>query len=365
MSDGIETIRNAGADDVSVRKTIETGDDDTATVTLEVTAECDEPLAVRLTEPALADVPDDDVDLRADHGPDPPRPEDGTVLEGGLEAGETCTVVYRVRNVDEDRFRRLDVDPGIETEADGPAPLEEVVDREGSEAVRRLVEGRADSLTDRGTDPGAGDTPGVGVQPAEGSGVSEAPRTAGADPVDGEPARAAEAVEDADADSAGTDAGGVAEALLDELRAGEVDDEVAGALREELRVGRSHDVRIKHLQRQVSDLAAYADILETFVDGHGTLGEAFDQLLADLQRVDGEVASLRDDLEELSETVSGEIDAVRTDVAALEDGRDDVRDRLGAAEDGLAGADARLEALESFTDRLSDVFESVDEDGGR
>lgn len=242
MSDGIETIRNADVGDVAVRKTIETGDDDTATVTLEVSAHREEPLVVQLTEPVLADVPTDDVDLHEEYGAEHWRLDDGAVFERRFDGGESCTTVYRVRNVDEERLRHIDADPEIEVEADAPGDLDDVVDREGSEAVRRLIEGRADSLT-----VGA-DRSGTSAETPDGiPGTSDGIDEAATDPSD--------ASDD------------IAAALLAELQAGEVDDEVASQLRDELRVGKSHDVRIRHLQRQVGDLQGNLTAFEERLDG--------------------------------------------------------------------------------------------------
>lgn len=394
MTDGIETIRTASANDVAVRKTIETDADDTATVTLEVTAERDGPLAVRLTERALADVPDDDIDLRAGRGAEHWQLEDAAVFERTLDGGESCTVAYRVRNVDEDRFRRLDADPDIRVETDSGVEtdvstvLDGVVDRDGSDAVRRLVEGRADSLTDpRNSDAEAGDVPASprasdadGTDSAAGAGSTDSTGTVdgadsagdagdpGADGVRG-PAEAPAAVEpegtneEGDAGEAAAPSGSVAAALLEELRAGEVDDGVADELREELAGGKSRDVRIRHLQQRVGDLAAYADMLDSFVDDHGTFEEVFAELLADLESVDGEVSALRSDLEEFSATVDRELDDARAERAELEVGRDDVRDRLRAVEADLRALDDRLDGLESFAEQLSDAFGDVDGDG--
>lgn len=345
MSDGIETIRTADVGAVAVRKTIETGDDDTATVTLEVTADGEDPIAVRLVEPGLAAVPTDDVDLQEDRGAGHWRLDDA-VLERGFEGGESSIAVYRVRGVDEERFRRLDVDPAIEIDTGASAALGDVVDRAGADAVRRVLEGRADSLTvdEIGGEREAGGADGREIAGSDSPGGSGAPdareATGTADDRGAAPSTTASSDGDVTEGPAGiggsaghsgtteiggsaeaggsADPDGVAQALLAELRA-EDDDDVAGALREELRAGGSQDVRIAHLQRRVADLAAYADLLETVIDEYGPLDEVVDELHADLDCLDGEV-----------ETV-----------------------------------DERLDDLESFADRLSDVFRSVDANGER
>lgn len=343
MSDGIETVRTADAEDVAVRKIVETGDDDTATVTLEVTAEGEEAVAVRLTEPALADVPTDAVDLHAEYGAEHWRFDDAAVFERRLVGGETCTAVYRVRDVDKERLRRLDSDPEIETGAAPLAGLDDVVAEEDSEAVRRLIEGETDSLA--------------------ADGVADAGSGAG---VEGDRDVVDERDDDADRAGAGDGVGsgdGVAAALLAELRTGAVDDEVASALREQLQGGESDRVLIRHLQRKVGDLEAYVDVLESFIDDHGTLGEAFADLRADVEGVDEDRARLDGDLEALSERVADEVGDLDDDVAALQDGQEGLVDRVEAVEQELAAVEGRLEELETFAERLAAAFQPDSGDG--
>lgn len=317
MSDAIETVRTADAGDVAVRKTIETGDD-TATVTLEVTADGEEPVTVRVTEPGLADVPTDEVDLHAEHGAEHWRFGDEAVFERRLVAGESCTAVYRVRGVDEERVRRLDCDPEIETGSDPLADLDDLVDGQDSEAVRRLIEGGTDSLAVDGA-AGAGSDGGEG----------------GPDAVDGVGGDASTAA----AGDGAASSDGVAAALLAELRTGAVDDEVASALREQLQGGKSNQVLIRHLQRKVGDLEAYVDVLESFIDEHGTLEGAFGDLRADVEGVDEGLTSLDDD------------------VADLQDGQAGLVDRVERVEQELEAVEGRLEDLETFAERLSEAFQ--------
>lgn len=157
-----------------------------------------------------------------------------------------------------------------------------------------------------------------------------------------------------------TPSGGVARRLLEELREGHVDEETAAALREALEPGRSHDVRIKHLQSQVSDLAAYVEMLETFVDERGTLEEAFEEVTGEVATLDGDLGTVRSDLEGLSETVERDVGALEADLGDLRDDRDDLADRLDRLERQLRSVEERLQDLEAFENRLLGAFQGGD-----
>lgn len=334
MEEGIETTRTVLEDGVRVRKRVETGPDESASVSLEVTLRDDDPATVRVGEPALQSLPGADVELE----PDADRwRREASTFEREFAAGETATLAYRLADVDPARFETVDADPVVER-AD-PA-TDGLVDREGSDAVRELLGGERESLT-------------------AATGSNGAERAPAADAATGD-ADAVEEAESPDAGAAsptGTPAEGVAGRLLEELREGRVDDETAAALREELEPGRSHDVRIKHLQSQVSDFAAYVEMLESFVDERGTLETAFAGVTDEVATLDGELESVRSDLEGLSETVESDVGALEADVGDLRDGQADLADRLDRLERHLESVEDRLEDLEAFESRLSGAFQ--------
>ena len=381
MVDGIETTRTAVAEGVRVRKTVETGPEGTATVTLEVANEADEAATVRLTEPALEAISRADVELDAGGW----RTDDAA-FEREFDAGESASVGYRLVGVDPERFETLDADPVVERT--GPGTLD-LADPERSEAVRELVAGERESLSAEGA-PGGVD---LSTDPADdgGAAVEEVPGDAADDAGGGTEDGADDRTPDAedpfvepddvaveaapsqgpepDADGAasgsgveaalaGTPAGGVARALLEELREGHVDDETAAALREELEPGRSHDVRIKHLQNQVSDFAAYVEMLEGFVDEHGTLEAAFEGVTGEVATLDRELETVRSDLEGLSGTVERDVGALEADVDGLRDDREEMAARLDRLERQLGDVEERLEDLEAFEERLSGALGS-------
>lgn len=168
--------------------------------------------------------------------------------------------------------------------------------------------------------------------------------------------------------------GGVARVLAKELREGNVSDEDRELLRDELAYTEgSTETRIEHLQSRVSDLEAYTDALEAFIDqeGHGQavldkLRESLDGLEDDVSRVESKLASntesidvLRDDLHEVEDEIDDfgeEISDVDEQVSGLEDAVDDFRDDL----DRLEGVESRTDSLEDDLDQIHDHLEELD-----
>lgn len=428
MSEGTETTRTVVHEDVTVRKTVDAdpAGDGTATVRLDVTAEREEPTTVRIREVALEAVASDRVDLHADHGAEHWRLDDATaVFQRTFFPGEEYTVVYRVTDVEADEVARMDADPRVDVlDPEAAGVVESVVDPTASDAVRDLIEGDRDSLLDPpvsasgsdstaavtevgtdaadaadgvevSTDPDveveAGTEAGVGepdvsvpeASTAEPATVGESTSDAGASAAEPATDESAGAVdehprEQRPADAAGL-SGGVARVLVRELQSGYVDEETKADLRAALEPGRSQDVRIRHLQNQVSDFAAYAEVLEQFIDRHGTLEEPFETLEERLSTLDGDledvradvdaVEGLRDDHSELSSDVAGLRDGmrdVRDDLDDLGDGHSDLaagqtslEERVASMEAELERVEERLGEFEDFKRRLSGVFQDA------
>jgi len=177
---------------------------------------------------------------------------------------------------------------------------------------------------------------------------------------------------EADTPSAATDQpeGGVARVLAKELREDRVSDADRELLREELGVGpertertESTEARIRHLQNEVSDLSAYTDALEAFIDEQGTADQVLDGLddrVADVEdRVQGfedGLADLRDDLVALETDLRGEVRSVTTDVDDLETTVADLESRVEAADasEAVAAVESDIEDLRDDVDDLAE-----------
>ena len=199
---------------------------------------------------------------------------------------------------------------------------------------------------------------------------------------------------------------GIASALADEIRSGEVDEADLNLLRSELDVGvpRSVDVRISRLQSSVADIEAYADALAEFIDEEGTAREILDGIDARVDDVEDEVGALDgrvtagerahgelatevvgigesvddieesvDDVESTVETVESDISGLETDmsdvegtvgelresVSAVEGDVHEVKETVGGVVEDIAGVEADVSTLGDDVDDLDDDIETL------
>jgi hypothetical protein len=324
MNEGKPPVRTAEADGIAVKKTVEGGDDG-ATATLEVTSRRDEPAVVEVIDPALEAIAEERIEVLG--AETPRRPERAQpVFERELGSGESWSVSYRVADAAPER---LDSKPEVAlSDEDG---IEALLDRSRSEMLRGFVSGDRESLSAEASADAADTTDSSVSANATDADDEESDGRDRSEPAGAEihPAEETHSVEETHPieTSEPTDAEGVAHTLLAELRSGEIDRETKAALRAELAPSRSRELRLKHLQRQVSDLTAYTEMLEVFIDEYGPLDEAVEGIDSDLQAIKSEQA--------------------------------DIEARMGSLEAELERVDDRLDELERFRDSLSGAFRDL------
>ncbi|MFB6310287.1 MAG: hypothetical protein ABEH64_03795 [Salinirussus sp.] len=122
---------------------------------------------------------------------------------------------------------------------------------------------------------------------------------------------------------------GVADRLLEELRADAVSAETRAALREELDTSRprqSLETRLTQLQSEVADVRAFSNAMEAFLDTHGEPTEVIEQMEQQFERVDAELEAVRE-----------QVDSIDTDVEQLEKEMDtrlvDIEEELAEVSD--------------------------------
>ncbi|WP_423744988.1 AAA family ATPase (plasmid) [Haladaptatus sp. SPP-AMP-3] len=149
--------------------------------------------------------------------------------------------------------------------------------------------------------------------------------------------------------------GSVAAALADEIRAGEVNDDDLKRIQQELDLDtpESTNVRIRHLQSRVDDLAAYTEALEEFIDESGTAKTLIDGF-------ESEVESVRADLDEMGSEIENAKDEgaqARARVADLETNLDGLETSIDSLESGL---ESDLAELENDLDELGELDSNLD-----
>ncbi|WP_440990679.1 hypothetical protein [Haloarchaeobius baliensis] len=113
-------------------------------------------------------------------------------------------------------------------------------------------------------------------------------------------------------------------------------------------------VRLRYLSGRVSDLAAYADAIEEFIDEDGTAQQVLDDLDDRLESLEAEHAELSDQLDR----VEGELGETEETVADLGDSLGAVEDAVTELEDSLADQHGRLEETRDAIDAQGQKVES-------
>ncbi|WP_458208996.1 AAA family ATPase [Haladaptatus sp. NG-SE-30] len=365
FSDGNETISNSESG-VTVEKSFDGEEFAVPAIRFELRSNRDDAVTVRITDRIPTDFPMDNVGFHPEY-----ENENWTAykdhrvqFERTLEPGEVLTTVYGVRlsnwqdaenflsEPELEEITPVSADANVETEQ----PMEEhtitdIVSEDSSQVVRDVIAG------DSGL-PGLGD---------EGDEES----TVGDDGILESPAES-DAVESTDRQASPPRPGSVAAALADEIHAGEVNDADLRLIQQELDLDtpESTNVRIRHIQSRVDDLAAYTEALEEFIDDNGTAQTLINEFENEVESVRSELGAMNDDIE----SVKDEGAQARARVADLENNLTDLEDEigeLGEFGDDLDGLKSQLDDLEDLvatnteeTTALDDELEDLRDDLG-
>lgn len=372
MNDETEPTRTVRNDGITVRKTVE----DDGCVRFAVDSDRDSAATVRITDPTLGSRPDEEIRFDTEYSTE--WAIDGSTFERAFDPGEQRTIRYQVPDADPES---LDSDP--ELSVSERSILDDITDRARSDALREFVGGDRDSLgsvpdpTDAGSAGGTVETT-PEDSTAETAGGGDTIEATGEDDTDAQPAADADTAADtAPGEDLAVPSGGVARVLLAELRNDRVDDETAAALRSELGAAgsKSQEIRLKHLQSEVSDLAAYTGTIESFIDRHGTFDSVVDDVRSELSALEDRTERVESTVEERSGTidridgVDAELEEIRATQSELESDLEEIRatqadfesqfDRLDGT---IAEIDDTIDDLELFKERVSGVFRDLQTD---
>lgn len=205
-----------------------------------------------------------------------------------------------------------------------------------------------------------------------------------------------------DAESTSSD---VLSRLVEQLDSSD-DDEAVARLRELLRPEREKttDVRLRHVQSRMDDLAAYTEALEGLINKHGTASEFMNHIESELDEVNSEMAALRqqteqaeskrgefddrladvegsiDDFQSRAETIYDDLDSLKTTVESGEERIRNIREAVYDHDDELEGLSDQLDSqgdeledhratmeskLSEMTERIDYVERTIDSDLGR
>lgn len=399
-------------DGITIRKTPDTEQFETLAVVFDITSEREDTVWLRVTDELPDTISIDDVGFHPDYGAEFwDVVDDAVVFEREFDPVEEFTTVFGVRDYEHDDLEPFYVDPSVEiidddTEEELGSGMDEVVSEEDSEVVRQVIAGDRDTLPGMESEPeevpaarssenevdpvsmpevdpfGEDDTsepeePAQSEAEAESSldDIEAAAREALAEetepsdkPVTDEP-DAVEASPQQDADEITVPVtGGVARVLAKELREGNIDPSDRRAIKDELAGEESTDARISHLQSEVSDLRAYTDALEAFLDEQGSGQQLLEEIESRAETLESTVSDLETSIETTNESVSSlenSIDTVDADVTSLQDSitqLESLHDRVDQLESAVDSLESQLDEMATFKDRLASAFgESMDE----
>ena len=458
-------IVTAASDDVTVEKSFEPDDFPVPAIAFTIRSERDTNVSIRLVDTVPDDVAPENIGFHPKYGAEFWDVEDGRIVfQRDFAPGEEYTTVYGLRGGDADTAAKFMSEPTLESvdppqsESDDDEDIDTALDAAEIDDMESIENDAAELAVSSETEhAGASKNGSVdntevldiddataavasGDDPDRGD-DGEEPSVSDIDPLEDSPETSEDAPSDDEKDGrepepSGTDHDASSEAatvtddvsepndgstssaahdslvseLAAEIQEGNVDDDDLMTLRDALGLdlaSASVEARIEHLQSELSDLEAYTDALEGFLDEEGdaqTLiaeardgyDEAIDRIddletqITDVQselderleaidetidetideQLDAEIDDLRSDLQAVEEQLETEADArraIKSDVDTLSDDVADVaemRDRLTNALGGLAGgtpsSEASADASEKNGDNAADNDEASD-----
>jgi len=430
MSD--ETVVETGG--VTVSKFFNAEDFPVPAVAFDVDSDRDDAVTLRIVDEIPDEFGIDQIGFHPEYGSEHwTASGDGVVrFEREIDAGESFTTVYGVRMEDgQDETPFLSA-PTVELDGED---IDEVVPPESTSVVRELaggeretvpgleddeggleadIEGGIESLEeedaeilegdiDLGSDDGEPEpepepepesepeTTGeenFGEEPptepeAEGYGAEQPDPPAADEPDLDEPeAQGFDGDDEAAPEPVAFNAGDLVGTLAAAIRNDEVNDDDLATLQEAFGgVPNSTQVEVDHLQSRVSEMEAYTDALEEFLDEEGTaqqlvgdledevssLSAALDDLGDELGEVEASVEDAAGDREQLRERVAdveAEVEAVddlHEDIERLRGDVDAIDERLEDTEDAVMAVDDIEDDLEDVSEDVDDLEEHVDE----
>jgi hypothetical protein len=366
MSDAGTPERTVTEEGISLTKSYETDEFPVPTVDFRLRSERDDGAMVRLVDAIPEEVPSGDLGFHPDYGGEDWMVEgDSAVFERRIAPDGEYRTVYGIRTEDHDPEWFM-TDPTLDVSGLGDGTTEAAdaesaatdtdaaatPGRDSSQAARDVISGDRDVS-------GPDDT--IGAVDISGGGSSEpdGTETAGAGAGSG-------ASGGAGAGRVGGAEGSVGAALAAELRNGELADADRELLAAELDTdGASGEVRLSHLQSRISDLEAYTDALEEFIDENGPARQLIEDLTEQVETIEDELASLDErtsESERAIEALDGDVEANAEDIDALDRDIADAEAEIDETQASVGDLRADIDDINEWRERISSVLGGVSEE---
>ncbi len=351
--------------EITVTKSYETDEFPVPAVAFRLRSEREDEAMVRLVDSVPDGVPPEDLGFHPDYGSDHWSVKNGdAVFERRLDPGEEYQTVYGIRTTDHDPEQFM-TDPELDVQGLGDDEAEEaddtgVSDRDSSQAARDVISGEGNVS---GLDDEDDTVEEVDISGTESSKTAETTETATPDETERE-SRTSET------DTGVTlPAGGVGAALAAEIRAGDLSESDRELLAEELKEeSAGNEVRLTHLQSRISDLEAYTDALEDFIDEHGPARRLIEDLTDQLEEIEEELENLDSratENEDGIETLDSRTKENANDIDALDERIDDAQSEIGETQESVEELRSDIESIQSWRTRITTVLSDAPPAGMR
>jgi len=368
VSDGVTVIKRFEADEFPV-----------PAIAFNFQSDRTEPVTVTLTDVVPEDVAVEDLGFHPEYGSEYWSIDDDQItFEREIEPGAEYTTVYGIRATGTDNVEQFLTEPAIE-QVDPPLEDDEgELVGEGSDAVKDVISGDADSV------PGLDDADDEEIETldlkdpndeaaAQRAAASDRSSDEG-DDSDGTDAESeTTAAANGDAESVDVELSGenLVAAMANELRQNEVTKEDVQILRKAFDLASENDgsvtARVDKLQKDVSDVIAYTDALEEFLDENGTGDEMLEQFQSEVESFRSEVESFESELDEVQSTAAqndDQIDSLSNDVESVEETVQSVESTVGSVESEVGDVESQVSELESQLDEVQSELEAINEQMG-
>jgi predicted nucleic acid-binding Zn-ribbon protein len=316
----------AEAGGVSVEKRYEPDEFPVPAIAFTVNSTRDDPITVRMVDNLPDEVDPAHIGFHPDHGGEYwSVDESSVVFKRPFDPNEEYVTVYGLRHIYVDTASQFLVEPEIEI----LDPASDILGEDSGQHVRDIIAGESDSVQGLSADTG------------------------------GQASASAPAVEN------------IAESLAEEIRSGAVDDETLEVLRSHLKIESesprrgqtqqrsgsgnesSTNARIRRLQADVSDLRAYTDALEGFLDENGEAQEILSDFREELDSLSPRVNSLETQLDEVDAELSNAVDDFSADINSMATDIDSIEGDLASLNEHTDSLSGDIDAVDSEIDSVS------------
>ncbi|MFW6436853.1 MAG: hypothetical protein ACOCYZ_04395 [Halococcoides sp.] len=366
------------SDGVTVAKRFEADEFPVPAIAFRIESHRSEPVTLELVDTVPEEVAVEDLGFHPEYGSEHwTIDNDKITFEREIDANDDYTTVYGIRATGTDNVEQFLSEPSI---ASIDPPLEDdpddIIDSgTGTDVVKEVISGDSDVVP--GLDDDGDEIETLDLADPQGEGDSSSDSEADAKTADDttETAGATEtssgATASSSADSDSETIQSVAAALAAELERDAVKEPVKETLARELGGGAgapgegSTDARIKHLQNEVSDLQAYTDALEEFLDDNGQGDELIAEMREEVDRFSAQLDDLRagqDDYESQIDGLEGQVDQIQSTSDRIESDMTEIRDRIDEAHDEIQALHEEIGDMDGVDDRVEEIESRIDDE---